>query len=57
MLDPKFENMHIRAFEETDGQVRLLESFETEDQNSAELQKNGWQAILNHFKHYTESLI
>tara|TARA_B100001109_G_C18857573_1_gene472411 strand:- start:2385 stop:2795 length:411 start_codon:yes stop_codon:yes gene_type:complete len=52
------DNRKVKVeFEETDGQVRLLESFETEDQNSAELQKNGWQAILNHFKHYTESLI
>lgn len=52
------DNRRVKiVIEETDGQVRLLESFETEDQNSAELQKNGWQAILNHFKHYTESLI
>lgn len=29
--------------------------FDTEDQNSLELQKNGWQAILDNFARYTES--
>ena len=30
-------------------------SFDPEDQNPVELQKGGWQAILNNFKGYTES--
>lgn len=29
--------------------------FDAEDQNSLELQKNGWQAILDNFARYTES--
>ncbi|WP_309610089.1 SRPBCC family protein [Flavobacterium sp.] len=29
--------------------------FEAENQNSTELQQNGWQAILNSFKNYTET--
>ncbi len=36
--------------------VMLSETFETEDENEAELQRQGWQAILNNFKSYVESL-
>jgi uncharacterized protein YndB with AHSA1/START domain len=30
--------------------------FDAENQNALELQQNGWQAILNNFKSYAESL-
>lgn len=30
-------------------------TFDAENQNSPEMQKNGWQAILNNFKSYTEA--
>jgi hypothetical protein len=30
--------------------------FDAENQNALELQENGWQAILNNFKSYAESL-
>jgi uncharacterized protein YndB with AHSA1/START domain len=43
------------SFSETDGGTRVVEEFEAEDENSAELQQQGWQAILNNFKRYTES--
>ncbi|MEO8516885.1 MAG: SRPBCC family protein [Flavobacterium sp.] len=33
----------------------ITETFEAEDVNSIELQKNGWQAILNNFKKYIEA--
>jgi uncharacterized protein YndB with AHSA1/START domain len=36
-------------------QVKVIESFETEDENSIELQKQGWQAILDRFKVYVET--
>lgn len=36
------------------GLVRVVETFEAESQNPVELQKQGWQAILNHFKEYVE---
>lgn len=36
------------------GLVRVIETFEAESQNPVELQKQGWQAILNHFKEYVE---
>lgn len=39
-----------------DGQTKLTETFETEDVNSAERQREGWQAILENFKKYTEGL-
>jgi len=31
-------------------------TFEAENQNPVELQREGWQAILNNYKRYTESL-
>ncbi|MBN1949736.1 MAG: SRPBCC family protein [Bacteroidales bacterium] len=36
--------------------VKLIESFEAEGTNSEELQRSGWQAILNNFKRYVESV-
>lgn len=36
-------------------QTRVSESFETEDTHSIEMQRGGWQAILDSFKKYTES--
>lgn len=41
-------------FAETADGVTVTETFETEDTNSAELQRSGWQAILDNFKQYTE---
>jgi uncharacterized protein YndB with AHSA1/START domain len=35
--------------------TKLIESFEAENTNSAEMQKTGWQAILDNFKKYTET--
>lgn len=32
----------------------IVETFEAETENSVELQKGGWQAILNNFKKYAE---
>ncbi len=34
--------------------TQVSETFDTENSNSIELQKGGWQAILNNFKKYTE---
>ena len=36
--------------------VHVSVTFEAETENTIELQKGGWQAILNNFKIYTESL-
>lgn len=35
-------------------QTEVTVTFDAENQNSLEMQKNGWQAILNNFKSYTE---
>jgi uncharacterized protein YndB with AHSA1/START domain len=44
----------IRFIPVTEGTF-VEESFEAEDQNSTELQRDGWQAILNSYKAYTEA--
>lgn len=35
--------------------VRVVEEFEAENENPAELQRQGWQSILNNFKSHVES--
>lgn len=45
------------VFIETNGQTEVTITFDPETENSIELQKNGWQAILNNFKTYTESVL
>lgn len=42
-------------FSESGTGTKIVEEFEAEDQHSAELQQQGWQAILNNFKKYVES--
>nr|WP_321411108.1 SRPBCC family protein [uncultured Carboxylicivirga sp.] len=44
----------IEFLVEHDG-VRIIETFEAESINSIELQRSGWQAILDNFKRYVES--
>ena len=42
-------------FTATGNTTKVVESFEAENTNPAELQKGGWQSILDNFKKYTES--
>jgi uncharacterized protein YndB with AHSA1/START domain len=42
------------AFISEEDDTRILETFEPETENSADMQKAGWQAILNNFKNYVE---
>jgi uncharacterized protein YndB with AHSA1/START domain len=35
--------------------TKVVETFEAEDTHSIEMQKEGWQAIMNNFKKYAES--
>ena len=44
------------SFKEDNGQTRVSETFDTETMNPVEMQRAGWQAILDNFKKYTESL-
>lgn len=55
-------NYHIEGgrevtvlFEENDGKTTVTEIFEAENENSIELQQQGWQSILNYFKKHIES--
>ncbi len=48
-------NVYIE-FIEIGNQTKIIETFDAENENSIELQRNGWQAILNNFKKYTETI-
>ena len=45
----------IINFEETNDGIAITESFEPENENSEELQRAGWQNIIDNFKKYTEN--
>lgn len=42
------------SFESTSNGVEVTESFDPETQNPEEMQRGGWQAILDNFKTYAE---
>lgn len=42
-------------FESKGGQTVVTETFDPETQNPIEMQRDGWQAILDNFKSYTEA--
>ena len=44
------------TFEDINDQTKVQVKFEAEQENDRSLQESGWQAILNSFKNYTESL-
>ena len=43
------------TFTEENGQTIVEQTFEAEDQNSIEMQKQGWKMIMNNYKNYTEN--
>lgn len=43
-------------FTEQDGKTHIQTTFDAETQNDPEFQKEGWQAILNNFANYVESI-
>jgi len=43
-------------FNSSDEGVKITESFDAEKVNPVEMQQAGWQAILNNFKSYTETV-
>ena len=45
----------IVTFNEEQGQTLLTVTFDPETENSIDLQRQGWQAILDNFKKYTET--
>jgi uncharacterized protein YndB with AHSA1/START domain len=50
------DGRHVKVvFEETPEGVRVTETFDPENENPEEVQRNGWQAILQNFTKYVES--
>ena len=43
------------VFNEANGQTEVTVTFDPETENSIDLQRQGWQAILDNFKNYTET--
>ena len=43
-------------FEASGNKTRVTETFDAENENPVEMQRGGWQAILDNFKKYTEKL-
>ncbi|MEO7923089.1 MAG: SRPBCC family protein [Chitinophagaceae bacterium] len=43
------------SFTSKEGKTDVIVCFDAETENSVEMQKGGWQAILDNFKKYTES--
>lgn len=43
------------TFTENGDETKVTETFDPEDTNPLEMQRGGWQAILNNFKEYTEA--
>jgi len=44
------------TFDGDNNSTKVVETFEAETENPVEMQQAGWQAILNNFKKYVESL-
>lgn len=58
MIEYKLEdNRKIDVyFVSLDDGVEIIESFDPENENSEEMQREGWQAILDNFKKYVEGI-
>lgn len=44
------------TFKEQDGTTEIIETFDAENENPAEMQQQGWQAILDNFKKHAEAV-
>jgi hypothetical protein len=42
-------------FSEENGLVHVRESFDAEEENAIDLQRAGWQAILDHYREHVEA--
>ncbi|HSH65640.1 MAG TPA: SRPBCC family protein [Bacteroidia bacterium] len=45
----------ITFVDKESNETRIIETFEAENENPVEMQRGGWQAILNNFKNYAET--
>lgn len=48
-------SVNVRFDEQETGGTQVLIAFEAEDTNPEEMQRAGWQAILDNYKSYTET--
>ena len=49
------DNREIQvSFEQTDDKTRVTVTFDPENENPVDLQRSGWQSILDNFRKYTE---
>lgn len=53
MADGRHVSIHFSKL--NDG-TEIVETFDPEGENPLEMQQNGWQAILNNFKNYSERI-
>jgi len=44
------------VFTDREDEIKIVESFEAEDTNAIEMQRDGWQNILDNFKRYVERI-
>ncbi len=44
----------VTTFEDMDGKTKITTTFDAEQSNPVEMQKDGWQAIIDSFKKYVE---
>ncbi|MGL5831587.1 MAG: SRPBCC family protein [Candidatus Altimarinota bacterium] len=50
------DKRHVKIqFEQLPEGAKVIQTFDMEDTNPEEMQRNGWQAILDNFKKYAES--
>lgn len=51
------DGRHVKVlFKNTPNGVEITETFDPENENSRDMQRTGWQSILNNFKKYTEKI-
>jgi len=43
------------VFSGSENETKITETFDPETENPVDMQRDGWQAILNNFKNYTEA--
>ena len=50
------DHRHVRVeFAEVPEGIKITETFDPENENSEEMQRSGWQGILNNFKKHVEN--
>lgn len=45
----------VEFLQKSENETEIIETFDPESENSLDMQRDGWQAILNNFKKYIET--